>query len=949
MLAPFIYVSEPDATHYEECGTSNGVIYAPRQGTHAFFVARVPFIPFFLSPEFLRGLPDTESGRVALITKRQMRFVGDLLTTGTLANNAVALDLRFIVQPGEEGRQNRIEIVFVGRAFHTNSQEAKQLCLKLWRKFSSHYPSEDAFNYPLEPVGEKEIQAYLFPISPKDLTRQLREIRKYEDFDPLVADEASAVGYFPHPYTPAFDVTGSARFMQTLAEQQERCVVSIGLKRTALFPEEQRAIDQYMANYQRKANEAQGWLQLYRSKRFEEIYQAYSPLINARQHLFKLKIQVFGEEEAPDDVLESLGSELTTTALADRPRHWACEAPENITDALTAYHNFLHLEHRHWGSERVNGPMRRLRCLATVAEAAGPFRLPIPPEGGYLAGIEVRDEPFVRPQTPSKLSGRVVPAGEIMHRGMPTDELFFLSVDELVMHMLSGGRPGIGKSNTYEHILAQLWKRHRIPWLVIYPIDKPDYRHFMADPEIRDDLLIFTIGDQTVSPLALNPFTVAEGVLVRTHMSLLMRCFSSALWLWSPLDDIYREAIRQVYLRNGWDVENGVGGTPGLRTPTMADFYETLVEVSHEMSKDFGEEVKGNIRQGAEIRIRGLLSNLGSVINASEPTPIAEILRGPGVVEVGRIGSQEDTALVMAFLLMLISEQLQSNMRQRTHSNETTQIHITLIEEAHKVMTAAPPSGGEFTANPRAKGSEDWSHLLAEVRGLGAGIFIAEQMPADLVRGAIGNTHIKLFHQMEDPASFTLFCDLLNLNERQRTYARTLPRGHVLVRDHKGHPVHIRVPHYLGELQAKGMIINTSDDAVREFMNGRFRVPMVSAWRPPQNSMSPNSIVSTTVIRTLLECYSKDPEYEPIFKLTNEELQKQLNKIGTASDRQDWLQVRSICAAQLEDHGINPDARHAYCLFIRIAMLRLTVGMHSGKLIYEAFPSCREALEQFPI
>jgi len=50
----------------------------------------------------------------------------------------------------------------------------------------------------------------------------------------------------------------------------------------------------------------------------------------------------------------------------------------------------------------------------------------------------------------------------------------------------------------------------------------------------------------------------------------------------------------------------------------------------------------------------------------------------------------------------------------------------------------------EFQGNSSAGTGEDFGNMLAEVRAYGEAIIIAEQIPSDLVKGAIGNTFIKL-------------------------------------------------------------------------------------------------------------------------------------------------------------------------------------------------------------
>ena len=951
MIEPFIYVSNPDELHYAESSESRGIQVTPQQGCHAIFAARVPFIPSFLTSDFTRSLVGGELSRITLITSRQVRFLNDLINARTIADGSAAFDLRFITQPpnGPE-HQSSIEIVFLGKVFHPNRNRAKNLCWQLWRKFRSHYPMEDPFNYPLEPVvDEPTLMRYLLPIPIEQVgTEQLVELRKFEDFDPYAGDNTT--GYFPHPFSPVVDASAFGRFLETLAQQDQPCVVSICLQPTALFHEELLLINQLLSRYRNLtiAADDQSWINAYRSERFEDLRQSFLTLINKRNHLYKIKIQVLGERYAPNDVLEALGSELIQNSSSE-PRQWAREAPANETDLGIARYNFAFLEQGPWGSSRVGAGASRLRYLVSAHQATGAFRLPIPPESGYLPGLEVRDEPFVLPKEQPPVAGKHVEMGEIMHRGRPTGQMFRLSVRELTRHGLIAGSTGTGKTNTCLHLLSQLWRLHRVPFLVMYPIDKPDYRILMADPSIRSDLQIFTLGDENTSPFRFNPFAVADGVLLRTHISLLMRCFTAAFSMSDPLPAVYRAAIRQVYQSAGWDVVNGVGGTHGVRTPTMADFYDTLVTVAHEMTKDYGREVQGNVRQASEIRIRDLLSSLGSVINTSAPAPLAKLLTAPTVMELGRVGSADDTALLMGFLLMLLAEQLQSNHRTLTHEQRKEQIHITLVEEAHRLMSAGSHGGSEFTADPRAKGGEDFSNLLAEVRGFGEGILIAEQIPTTLVQGAIGNTFLKVMHWVEDQGSFELFSDIMNLDDRQRTYARRLKAGEVIVRDNRGRPIHVQVTNYLDSFQDQDdqTIIDDSDQAIRAFMQGRFVVPPVQHWTPPPPVESAPPKGASVVPALAPLCAA--PHCQPVMFFPVSTLTERLKEISDAANSRKWLQVAAICTAQIQKYGLPPDPVLARCFLARVASLQQTKGQFVGQSLYDAFSYYKDAITNFPM
>jgi hypothetical protein len=175
------------------------------------------------------------------------------------------------------------------------------------------------------------------------------------------------------------------------------------------------------------------------------------------------------------------------------------------------------------------------------------------------------------------------------------------------------------------------------------------------------------------------------------------------------------------------------------------------------------------------------------------------------------VGSEQDTALLMGFLLMRFAEEVERNPRP------TDQPHITVVEEAHRLM--AEVGSGVEQSNSRGAAGEDFSNILAEVRGYGEGIIIAEQIPTMLVKGAIGNTYLKLMHWLEDAPSFELFGNIMNLDERQREYARTLTPGFAIVRSPYGRPVHIKVPEFGDQDDFdREASERTSDEEIRNHM-----------------------------------------------------------------------------------------------------------------------------------
>jgi hypothetical protein len=422
--------------------------------------------------------------------------------------------------------------------------------------------------------------------------------------------------------------------------------------------------------------------------------------------------------------------------------------------------------HPVWASAAPPPPsLRPLTWLADPEEACSAFRLPIAVHG-TLPAFPVRARP------PAVVS-EYVPSGPHLVLGRQTSgpgaAPLGVELGDLTRHALFLGTTGSGKTNSTLAFVRQLWADHRVPFLVLDPVnsERSDYRWLATLPEF-EDLLILSVGAEGVAPLRLNPFEVPVGVRISTHMANLRACFDAAFGLWDPLPAIYARALRATYLGAGFDVNAHAAADD--RWPVLADFTAALGEATAKL--DYAGEVRSNIIAASQLRAESLAEGpCGPVLSAARSFPIDDLLGRPVVLELGEIGDDtKEQALVMALVLNAMTE------HYKTHRKSADLAHVTVIEEAHRLLGRPTPGGDAQQGDAQARAAEAFANTLAENRKYGEGLVIVEQSPSKLIPDAYKNTNLKVMHQLLSAEDRDLIGDTMRFSEDQHRYAGALPK-----------------------------------------------------------------------------------------------------------------------------------------------------------------------------
>jgi DNA helicase HerA-like ATPase len=397
------------------------------------------------------------------------------------------------------------------------------------------------------------------------------------------------------------------------------------------------------------------------------------------------------------------------------------------------------------GSVKV-ADLKPLHRYATLNEIGGLFRIVVPSDAP-IPGISQEND--ISSLDPRK---KFIDFGG--YEVTRPESIIQIDLEQLNKHAFICGVPGSGKTTTAFNLLTQLWCSD-IPFLVFEPA-KTEYRSLLNiqpnprrfnDTQLKQlynltqQLRVYTLGNDLISPFRFNPFEVSDGVPFYEHLSNLEASFKGALPLSGPLPALLSEALEEIYYDLDWTGTEQ--GTPAhLQIPTMRDLYEKITALFD--TKDYAGEVKSNLKTALEVRIGSLLRRgVGAMLDTQRSSPtIADLLKYPTIIELDYLN--QDQANLMTFLLLTkIREYIK---RQRTEGGGIPE-HVILLEEAHNLVGRNLGANPE-DANTKQEAANYVTRMLAEMRALREAIIIADQLPTGVAAEVVKNTNVKIAHRL---------------------------------------------------------------------------------------------------------------------------------------------------------------------------------------------------------
>jgi hypothetical protein len=370
-----------------------------------------------------------------------------------------------------------------------------------------------------------------------------------------------------------------------------------------------------------------------------------------------------------------------------------------------------------------------------------------------------------------------VTVGEVLDANLMPCGQWSIPLSSLNRHVFVCGATGSGKSQTIRTLLEALSMASRpIPWLVIEPA-KAEYIGMAGRLPSGQNAVVLRPGDPGLIPGGLNPLEPEPGFGLQTHIDLIQALFLAAFEAAEPFPQVLSRALQRCYQDRHWNLGTG-DPTRAWRAhspdtlpawPTLYDLQATARQVVDDIG--YGREVADNVRGFIDVRIGSLrLGSPGRFFEGGHPLDIAALLDRNVILELEGLGSDADRAFLIGVVLIRLVEHL------RLHrANATGLLHLTVIEEAHRLLKNVP------AGTPVAQAVSLFADLLAEIRAYGEGVAVAEQIPAKIIPDVVKNSAVKIMHRLPATDDRDFVGATMNLDDDGSEYVVTLRPGMAVI------------------------------------------------------------------------------------------------------------------------------------------------------------------------
>lgn len=322
------------------------------------------------------------------------------------------------------------------------------------------------------------------------------------------------------------------------------------------------------------------------------------------------------------------------------------------------------------------------------------------------------------------------------------------------------GAPGYGKTTLIINMILELRKRGVD--VMVLECAKNEFRGLL---DLAPEAKLFHVENAGIE-LKLNPFLPPAGIELSRYLPCLREAFAAAFVLEPPLDSLVERALSQAYSGFGWKMDSKAGDRDA-EPFGMAEFVDVLKKVIR--ASRYEGKLKGNLETAGEIRLLRLLEMCGTAFDTVSATPAEELLSGLSIVNLTNVLGEERCTVAALLLIRLLAA-----VRSGFRSSKTLR-NVIVLDEAHAFMDLESnhPSG-KMMVNLLET-------MAAEMRGLGIGLIVADQLPSRVGRRIIACSSTNICMHLGSLEEAALMRGQMDLDERGLQGLMRLEKGQMVV------------------------------------------------------------------------------------------------------------------------------------------------------------------------
>jgi len=445
----------------------------------------------------------------------------------------------------------------------------------------------------------------------------------------------------------------------------------------------------------------------------------------------------------------------------------------------------------------------RLTTFLTTKELSCLINLPM----NSVPGISVADiwpDFSLTPQESTKQVS-LKELGKMIYDRQDTPIPIGIDLNTFSRHSLVAGVNGSGKTNTVLSIVESFMEQGKpmmvfepakteyVDWAIAYNQQVDEYNSTVDNPsQKRKKIKIFIPGCNYYAKgrltldkkLKLNPFeiipskNIQNGYRVVSHLDKLKSVLAGAFPMQDILPTVIERLLYKLYTDIGW-IEGETTGKFPSKFPTLTSINKAFIKNLMEQL-GYAEENTMNIAAALRTRFNSMKQGWkGELLNNDSIEGISwdELFSTPCVINLSYVGDDSDKAFIMSLIMQMLYEYRIAESEADDYSfNDNECRHLTVIEEAHRVMTKC-----DNPELPQYRSNQMFASILSEVRAYGQGLMVVDQVPSRLIEDAVKNTNVKIIHKIVSADDTKMLAESVGMTSEQQLVIPKLSIGQAIL------------------------------------------------------------------------------------------------------------------------------------------------------------------------